>query len=79
MRIAIAVVMFLVSIAAGWMAYDLYRFSQTPPPGPTDGRVLISGYSFTPTQVYATTITIAVLAVLVGIMTLVVGHEHPKE
>ncbi|HEV8066577.1 MAG TPA: hypothetical protein VGP76_02490 [Planctomycetaceae bacterium] len=75
MRVAVAVVMFLVSAAAGWMAFGLYRISQTPPPGPTDGTVLISGYSFTPTQVYATTITIAVLAALVGILALVAGHE----
>ncbi|HEV3303906.1 MAG TPA: hypothetical protein VG055_29920 [Planctomycetaceae bacterium] len=79
MRVAVAVAMFLVSIAAGWMAFGLYRISQTPPPGPTDGRVLISGYSFTPTQVYITTITIAVLAALVGIMALVVGHDKAQK
>jgi hypothetical protein len=82
MRVAVAVVMFLVSGAAGWIAFDLYRHLQTPPPGVvalpsmTEHSVLVGGQLFTPVQVFGALITVAVITAGGGIAVLVAGHER---
>jgi hypothetical protein len=79
MRHAVAVVMFLVSAAAGLIAFGLYRLLQTPPPGAaappsmTDSIVLVGSHSFTPVQVIGTLSAVAIITGIVGIVALVAG------
>ncbi len=85
MRTAFALVMLLVSGAAGWLAFGLHRLVSTPPPGVTappamsEHLVSVGGHLFTPWQVLSTLLAVALVAAVAAIVALASGRDKsPK-
>jgi len=83
MRTVVALIIFVLSAAAGYTAFGLYRYLTSLPPDdptlPTGQLLMIGSVGFSPFAVVIALLVSAVVISLGGIVVLVAGHDKPGD